>query len=320
MDDAPLIIREQAGLEPYDLEPNGPTVHFFARMKDTVRGHIVAMISEFLGTFMFLFFSYAAAQIGNEKEDSLPLFNAPAGLSLLQISYIASVFGLSLGVNVWIFYRVSGGMFNPAVAIGLWIAGAFDWVRLVCVIPVQFLGAITAAGVVSALLPGKLQAENSLSSGTLPVQGLFLEVILTAELVMTIIMLAVEKSRTSFIAPLAIGFALFVAHLIGINYTGTSVNPARSLGPAVVNNNYVDEIWIFFVGPILGAVVAAALYHLLKAMGYETANPGQDDDGLGFYRIVHQPTRPIRPRRRSSDNLYNTYLQDMTSPRTRMKF
>lgn len=237
VDDTPLIIREQAGLEPYDLEPNGPTVHFFARMKDTVRGHIVAMISEFLGTFMFLFFSYAAAQIGNEKEDSLPLFNAPAGLSLLQISYIASVFGLSLGVNVWIFYRVSGGMFNPAVslvfhtqsqygasrltgiqvAIGLWIAGAFDWVRLFCVIPVQFLGAITAAGVVSALLPGKLQAENSLSSGTLPVQGLFLEVILTAELVMTIIMLAVEKSRTSFIAPLAIGFALFVAHLIGMS-------------------------------------------------------------------------------------------------------
>lgn len=101
------------------------------------------------------------------------------------------------------------------MAIGLWIAGAFDWIRLLCVIPVQFLGAITAAGVVSALLPGKLQAENALSSGTLPVQGLFLEVILTAELVMTIIMLAVEKSRTSFIAPLAIGLALFVAHLIG---------------------------------------------------------------------------------------------------------
>lgn len=108
----------------------------------------------------------------------------------------------------------------------------------------------------------------------------------------------------------------------GINYTGTSVNPARTLGPAVVNNHYVGEIWIFFVGPILGAIIAAGLYHLLKAMGYETANPGQDDDGLGFYRIVHQPTRPSRPMRRESsgDNLYNTYLQDMTSPRTRMKF
>jgi hypothetical protein len=120
VDEAPLIVREEAGLEPHDVEPNGPTVKYFGKMKDTVRGHIIAMISEFIGTFMFLFFAYAAAQIGNEKEDSLPLFNAPEGLSLLQISYIAAVFGLSLGVNVWIFYRVSGGMFNPAVCLCFW--------------------------------------------------------------------------------------------------------------------------------------------------------------------------------------------------------
>lgn len=79
----------------------------------------------------------------------------------------------------------------------------------------QFLGAIVAAGLVSGLLPGPLQAENSLSSGATVAQGLFLEAILTAELILTIIMLAVEKSRTTFMAPLAIGLALFVAHLIG---------------------------------------------------------------------------------------------------------
>lgn len=79
----------------------------------------------------------------------------------------------------------------------------------------QFLGALAAAGLVTAILPGTLQAENALSSGATATQGLFLEIILTAELVMTIIMLAVEKSRTSFIAPLGISLALFVAHLIG---------------------------------------------------------------------------------------------------------
>lgn len=213
----------------------------------------------------------------------------------------------------------------------------------------QFLGAIAAAGLVSALLPGALQAENSLSGGATIVQGVFLEMLLTAELIMTIIMLAVEKSRTSFMAPLAIGLALFIAHLIGtrlqflahhfttlgsmtdlyrigINYTGTSVNPARTLGPAVVNLHFVSEIWIFFVGPTLGALLAAALYHLLKAMGYESANPGQDDDGLDTFRIVHAPQREVRPiasrpprPRRSSFNLsndyYNNYLQELTSPR-----
>lgn len=211
----------------------------------------------------------------------------------------------------------------------------------------QFLGGIAAAGLVSVLLPGPLQAENALSSGASVAQGIFLEMILTAELIFTIIMLAVEKSRTSFMAPLAIGLALFVAHLIGkstqhffhrdirpqmieietgINYTGTSVNPARTLGPAVVNGHYVSEIWIFFLGPFLGALAAAGLYHLLKAMGYETANPGQDDDGMNTYRIVHSPARPVRPIRpmrpvRPSSDIdtsngayYNNYLQDLTSP------
>lgn len=102
-------------MEPVEYEPKGPTLRFFRQVNDTARGHAVAMIAEFVGTIMFLFFSYAAAQIGNEKIDTLrPLLVQP-GPSLLQISYISAVFGVSLGVNVWIFYRVSGGMFNPAV-------------------------------------------------------------------------------------------------------------------------------------------------------------------------------------------------------------
>lgn len=79
----------------------------------------------------------------------------------------------------------------------------------------QFVGGIAAAGIISALLPGSLQAESSLGSGTTIAQGFFLEAFLTAQLVMTIIMLAVEKSRTSFIAPLAIGMTLFVDHMVG---------------------------------------------------------------------------------------------------------
>lgn len=110
-----LIVREPTTLEPLELRPSEPRSWIFRRMNPTLRGHVIAMMAEFLGTFMFLFFSYAAAQIGNEKSDLLrPILEKP-GLSLLQISYISAVFGLSLGVNVWIFYRVSGGMFNPAV-------------------------------------------------------------------------------------------------------------------------------------------------------------------------------------------------------------
>lgn len=87
-----------------------------------------------------------------------------------------------------------------------------------------------------------------------------------------------------------------------------------------MNRHFVSEIWIFFVGPFLGATVAAGLYHLLKAVGYETANPGQDDDGLETYRIIQTPARPVRPVRSgtslsiSNGTNYNNYLQDLTSP------
>lgn len=115
-DAIPLILQSEATvMEPMEYEPNGPSVRFFRQVNHTARGHAVAMIAEFVGTTMFLFFSFAGAQIGNEKIDTLrPLLVQP-GPSLLQISYIAAVFGVSLGVNVWVFYRVSGGMFNPAV-------------------------------------------------------------------------------------------------------------------------------------------------------------------------------------------------------------
>lgn len=87
--------------------------------------------------------------------------------------------------------------------------------RLICVIPMQFAGGILAAGLVAAMFPGELQAASTLSSSTSPVQGFFIELTITAELVMTIIMLAVVKSRASFMAPLSIGLALFIGHMIG---------------------------------------------------------------------------------------------------------
>lgn len=115
-DTAPPAHREPTTMmAPIENGPTPPTVAFFRRMNPDVRGHLVSTLAEFLGTFMFLFFGFLAAQTGNEKTDTLRPATQQPGLSLVQISYIAAVFGLSLAVNVWIFYRVSGGQFNPAV-------------------------------------------------------------------------------------------------------------------------------------------------------------------------------------------------------------
>lgn len=118
----PLIVKQPVMLEPTELRAGGLRPHkVFAALGDTARGHIVAMIGEYLGTTMFLFFGFIAAQTANEKKDitlraSIGAAGAPEGPSLLQISYISAVFGLSLAANAWIWYRVSGGMFNPSVS------------------------------------------------------------------------------------------------------------------------------------------------------------------------------------------------------------
>jgi len=142
----------------------------------------------------------------------------------------------------------------------------------------QILGGITAAAIVSALFPGELNVRTTLGGGTSVTQGLFIEMFLTFQLVFTIFMLAAEKHRGTFIAPVGIGLSLFIAELTGVYFTGGSVNPARSFGPAVVLGSFKPYHWIYWVGPILGTLLASAFYKFIKILEYETTNPGQDLD------------------------------------------
>lgn len=177
-------------------------------------------------------------------------------------------------------------MFNPAVTIGLVAARAVPLVRGIVVIPAQIVGAVVASVVVKYLFPGPLAVTTTLSAGTTPVQGMFIEMMLTMQLVFTILMLAVEKHRATFLAPLGIGLSLFTAELAGVYYTGGSLNPARSFGPCVANNEFPLQHWIYWVGPILGAIVAAGFYGLVKLMHYERVNPGQDGDNTEFGSLL----------------------------------
>jgi aquaporin related protein len=102
---------------------------------------------------------------------------------------------------------------------------------------------------------------------------------LTAQLVFTIFMLAAEKHRATFIAPVGIGLSLFIAELMGVYYTGGSLNPARSFGPCVVLHSFYSYHWIYWVGPGLGALLASGFYMFIKALEYETVNPEQDASG-----------------------------------------
>ena len=123
------------------------------------------------------------------------------------------------------------------------VVGAVPYLLGCFVMVAQILGGIAAAGMVSAITPGPLDVRTSLGGGTSVVKGLFIEMFLTAMLVFTIFMLAAEKHRGTFIAPIGIGIALFVAELFGVYYTGGSLNPARSFGPCVVVRSIYSYHW-----------------------------------------------------------------------------
>lgn len=92
-------------------------------------------------------------------------------------------------------------------------------------------------------------------------------------------MLAAEKSKDTFMAPIGIGLALFVVEIAGVAYTGASVNPARSFGPCVAAASFEGYHWIYWVGPFLGSLISAGFYHFIKFFNYQEANPGQDSTG-----------------------------------------
>ncbi|BAE64742.1 unnamed protein product [Aspergillus oryzae RIB40] len=232
-------------------------------LKDTARNNVIAVIGEFVGTFLFLFFSFAGTQVSNTPK---PVDGAPPNTA--NLLYSALSFGFSLMVNVWAFYRVTGGLFNPAVlwhvTLALCLVGGLSPIRGVLVFAAQIVAGIASAGVVSALFPGDLNVGTRLGGGASISQGLFIEMFLTAQLVFVIIMLAVVKHKSTFLAPVGIGLVFFVTEMIGkfilfrchrticltrINvgdyYTGGSLNPARSLGPDVINRSFPGYHWIY---------------------------------------------------------------------------
>ncbi|TLD08848.1 uncharacterized protein PgNI_06727 [Pyricularia grisea] len=248
-------------------------------LSPTLRNHGTAALAELVGTFLFLFFAFSAAVVANAvPPESIDDFVVPNIPGLLYISF---AFGISLMVNVFAFYRISGGQFNPAVSMALCLVGAIPPLRAGFCIVGQIVGGIIAAAAVSGLYPTVLNVETTLAPGVSQAQGVFIEMFLTTQLILVILLLAVEKHRLTYLAPLGIGFALFVTHLAGVYFTGASLNPARSLGPAVINRSFPSYHWIYWIGPMLGALLASGFYSLLHFCKWKQVNPGQDWDGIG---------------------------------------
>ncbi|GAA5889867.1 hypothetical protein JCM8208_001151 [Rhodotorula glutinis] len=247
------------------------------------KNHFVAMVGEYVGTCLFMIFALGGTNVANVPATSITggtqagqdgtAASTPNTSNLL---YIALSFGFSLAVCAWIFFRVSGGLFNPAVSLGMFLVGVLTPMRAVLLTISQILGGITGSAIIQALLPGTLNVRTTLIPGMSVVRGLFLEMFLTAMLMITILLLAAEKTKATFLAPIGIGLALFIAELLGVYYTGGSLNPARSFGPSVVLHDFESYHWIYWLGPAMGATLAAGFYKFIKWLEFETVLGPED--------------------------------------------
>lgn len=141
----------------------------------TMRKHFVAATGEFVGTFLFLFLAF----LGHSMSATQAGVRGPQGTaSSEQVVFVALSYGLSLLVTAWSLYRISGGLFNPAVTLGLVLAGGLPVVRGLILVPVQLIGAMCAAAVVSVIIPGDIAiVQTTLGAGVSIAQGVFLEMV-----------------------------------------------------------------------------------------------------------------------------------------------
>ncbi|CAK7242053.1 MAG: Aquaporin-1 [Sporothrix thermara] len=296
----------------------GDTLTFARRLPQEGKNLFVAGLAEFVGTYLFLFFALGGTTSVNNAGPQNGILAADPS----QLLYICMCFGFSLAVTVWMFFRISGGLFNPVVTLSLVLVGAVGPIRGVVVFIAQLAGGMCAAAVLSALLPGELQASTTLRDDTSISRGLFIEMFATSLLVLSILLMAVEKHRATFTAPLCIGLSLFVAELMSIPYTGGGVNPARSFGPCVATRTFTGYHWIYWVGPILGSLLATGFYKIIKLLEYETCNPGQDGcgDSDQVFNLHHEGSRSLNsnailPQHNDAGNIHQHCGSDMSGNR-----
>ncbi|MBV2227908.1 MULTISPECIES: aquaporin Z [Sphingobacterium] len=226
-------------------------------------------IAELIGTFGLVLFGCGAAAVAGG--DTLA---HTSGLGLLGISL---AFGLSVVVFAYAIGGVSGCHINPAVTLGVLVSGRMSGKDAIVYIAAQVLGGILGAFVLKTILSGQIAGfsagewaygSNGWGAGYQNEYGMMAafitETVLTA-LFLFVILGTTSKLGNGTMAGLAIGFSLVLIHMVAIPITGTSVNPARSLGPAIfAGGNAISQVWLFLVAPFVGAVIGAVLWRLVQ--------------------------------------------------------
>ncbi|KAH7864129.1 hypothetical protein Vadar_026097 [Vaccinium darrowii] len=217
-------------------------------------GSLKAYLAEFISTLLFVFAGVGSALAYNKLTSDASL--DPAGLVAVAVAHAFALFvGVSMAANI------SGGHLNPAVTFGLAIGGNITILTGILYWIAQVLGSTVACFLLQYVTAGMTIPTHAVSTGMNAFEGVVMEIVITFGLVYTVYATAADPKKGSLgiIAPVAIGFIVGANILAAGPFSGGSMNPARSTGPAIVSGDY-SEIWIYWVGPLIGGGLAGLVY------------------------------------------------------------
>lgn len=220
------------------------------------------LAAEVIGTFVLVFFGCGSVVYAYQTQSNI------------TVTTVGLTFGVAVMVMAYAFGRVSGGHFNPAVSVGAAISGRIAWRDVGLYVVAQLVGAFVGALVLFLLMQGfdGFEAEGHMGQNFYGDQGsgyawwaaFVMEMLMTAVFLTVILAVTDERFEHPALAPLTIGFTLAAIHFVMIPATGTSVNPARSIGPALfAGGDAIVQLWLFILAPLVGAVVAGFAYPAL---------------------------------------------------------
>ncbi|KAK3000187.1 hypothetical protein RJ639_023700 [Escallonia herrerae] len=219
-------------------------------------GTLKAALAEFISTLIFVFAGEGSGMAFNKLTDNGS--TTPAGLVAAALAH-----GLALFVAVAVGANVSGGHVNPAVTFGAFIGGNITLFRGLLYWVAQLLGSTVACALLKFATGGLTTSGFALSTGVSVWNGFVFEIVMTFALVYTVYATAIDpkKGNIGIIAPIAIGFIVGANILAGGAFTGASMNPAVSFGPALVSWDWTNQ-WVYWAGPLIGAGIAGVVYEL----------------------------------------------------------
>uniref|UniRef100_A0A4D5RAH5 Aquaporin AQPAe.a n=1 Tax=Scolopendra viridis TaxID=118503 RepID=A0A4D5RAH5_SCOVI len=232
------------------------------------------LLAEFVGTLFLVTVGCGSGVDWSEK-------SKPKEPNIVQIALCA---GIAVATLIKCICHISGGHLNPAVTCGMLVTGKFSLLKTLLYIISQVLGAIVGAGILKALTPDDMQnnlGQTLVNPRLNPVQGFGVEFLITFVLVFTVFAVC-DSNRTDLkgSAPLAIGLAVLTCHMFALPYTGSSMNSARSIGPAVITGDW-EHHWVYWLGPCIGGMTAGILYQ----SAFAAKMPDEGKDGVYFMQL-----------------------------------